>query len=137
MIIFKNNAADVQWSLNQNAIICHWKDNPSFDEIKEVVLAVTELQEANELAHYISDRSNLSFLWSGYIEWYAFHLYQIQLSSLFSNVIVLDPAKKQNAVLLKNHEQIGNNYSIEHQVKFFDSPNVLNQFIEQDNVKTA
>ncbi|OHX65008.1 hypothetical protein [Flammeovirga pacifica] len=135
MIIFKNNAADVQWSLEMNAIICHWKDNTNFEELKEVILAVTELQEVNQLDYYISDRSSLDYLWSGYLEWYSFKLFQVQLSDYFKKIMVLDPNNSFNKNLLSNHEQISTAYS--HQkIKHFTKATQLNNYIHKISIES-
>ncbi|NLR94173.1 hypothetical protein [Flammeovirga agarivorans] len=133
MIIFKNDAAVVQWDIATDSIVCHWKNQLNSQPIQEVVQAIIELQEANGISFYISDRSELNFLWSGYNEWYAFDLLQFDLKKEFHTTLVLDPNNQLNQKLLRSCDEIASLPSMNH-IQTFRQRKSLDMFLEQQHL---
>ncbi|MBB6462820.1 hypothetical protein [Flammeovirga kamogawensis] len=96
MIIFKNTTATVEWDVLAKSIECTWKHYSNVDEMEEVILAIIDLSEANDIDFYVSNRTDLTFIWSGHKEWSMFKKFNFNLRHQFSDIFILDHQKEKN-----------------------------------------
>lgn len=99
MIVFKNDSAIVEWDTISNTIICNWITVSSATKMTDVIDSIIEIQNENDIRNYVSNRSNLTYSWSGIKEW---QLFNENSNKQFINVSVIDPNNVSNQLLFQD-----------------------------------
>ncbi|MEH0156766.1 hypothetical protein V6R21_21730 [Limibacter armeniacum] len=137
MIIFRNSSCVTEWLPEKNALINRWKGVVREEEFVGTMKACMWFAAENPVKHYVSDRTDLEYLWDGWEDWSVKNLANNPRSSKTVDFILIDPNRNFAPFLQEDFEMRFRENGSELRVKIAHDNEELKDILSKKKSKSS